>query len=916
MPTIRNNERSEAIKLISHLNTFLKNKTWKILSVGGETTISDGKKHMFPDVILYGDSFQTQILQGWELKMPDVPIYDEEFVNDAQRKAITLGLNSCFIWNFTCGVLYERNSDNTFTEIKRWNDTNYIHTRQDVDTYRSDWMKTIESILEEINSYFDSGHFLPANLGDIISDTVLCEIIKRNKYLLADELKNQGQRDVRIQARIQKWWEQVHTEYASDEANAFIAYARVIIVNWSNRILFAHVIKRYHNLAKKVETLTYNSTPAQANDLFCSISEACDFYNVFVSLEYSELIPDTMWRDLMELNEFLSNTAMYNVNQTALQTVLEHTISSGKRELIGQFTTPEKLATVLARITMRNTIGDCIDPCCGTGSIAQAMLVNKLNNHISPASAYATVWASDKFSFPLQIASISLAKVESMNQPIKIFQSNAFALAPDHEISLVDPANGSLITCRLPLFDSVASNLPFVPFEIIEKDESQYIRGIQRNIYHNTGICLDDRSDLYQSIIFALCAILKTDGRLGVITSNSWLGTKAGRLFFDALYWYYNIEQIHISGKGRWFHNADVVTTILILSKKKEICKPTANTITRFYIWKKALQDFDSNDIDTLVNDAILDECSRPEQLSLSVYKKADIDTLLGMKVSLNALFYNIKWLIDIKDMLCPITDYLEVTRGERRGWDKMFYPASGHGIEAQFIKKVLKSSKHLTSLCAMPDSDAFCCSDSLKELEEAGNVGALRWIRLFEHGVNNTGRPLPDVLAKANMYWYEMQDTSTADFVTGMNPDKRIFVSKFNEPTFVNQRLIAFKQINKSVNADLLHALLNSILGMFYIEAIGFGRGLGALDINATNIRSMMILNPALLTEQAQHDIITAFNPIKDRNILGTEEEIIQKDRIHFDHTILRAFGIDKYYGEIKAALLSMQQVRHTVKE
>lgn len=77
-----------------------------------------------------------------------------------------------------------------------------------------------------------------------------------------------------------------------------------------------------------------------------------------------------------------------------------------------------------------------------------------------------------------------------------------------------------------------------------------------------------------------------------------------------------------------------------------------------------------------------------------------------------------------------------------------------------------------------------------------------------------------------------------------------------------------------------------------------------------------MMILNPALLTEKAQNEIIAAFHPLKDRNVLETAEEINQEDRVHFDHTTLRAFGIDKYYGEIKAALLSMQQVRYTVRE
>lgn len=150
---------------------------------------------MFPDVVLYGDSFQAEILQGWELKMPDVPINDKKFVGDAQRKAITLRLNSCLVWNFTSGVLYKRNDDDSFTEIKRWDQTNYIKTRQDVDTYQKDWKIVINEILEEINHYFLCGHFMSANLGDIIPDAVLYTIIAKNRYPLAEQLK---MRDVKM----------------------------------------------------------------------------------------------------------------------------------------------------------------------------------------------------------------------------------------------------------------------------------------------------------------------------------------------------------------------------------------------------------------------------------------------------------------------------------------------------------------------------------------------------------------------------------------------------------------------------------------------------------------------------------------------------------------------------------------------
>lgn len=102
---IRRNERSWAIELIMTINAFVTNNDLIIKRAGGESTISTQINTMFPDVILYGNKEQSIILQGWEIKMPDVPIEDEAFIKDAQRKAIALNLNSCIIWNFTYAVL-------------------------------------------------------------------------------------------------------------------------------------------------------------------------------------------------------------------------------------------------------------------------------------------------------------------------------------------------------------------------------------------------------------------------------------------------------------------------------------------------------------------------------------------------------------------------------------------------------------------------------------------------------------------------------------------------------------------------------------------------------------------------------------------------------------------------------------------
>lgn len=83
---IRDNERSWAIEMISKINDIAKCNDYIIKRAGGERTVSIARSNaMFPDVILYGNEEQNIILQGWELKMPDVPIENEDNIQNAEN---------------------------------------------------------------------------------------------------------------------------------------------------------------------------------------------------------------------------------------------------------------------------------------------------------------------------------------------------------------------------------------------------------------------------------------------------------------------------------------------------------------------------------------------------------------------------------------------------------------------------------------------------------------------------------------------------------------------------------------------------------------------------------------------------------------------------------------------------------------
>ena len=130
---LKTNERSWAIQLIQEISSYVHGKPdFKIKRAGGETTINTGKQRMFPDVLLFGDENQSLILQGWELKMPDVSIDDTAFVTDSWRKAENLGLTSTVIWNFRYAVFYVKNADTKKFEVARkWDNSSLISEKRD-----------------------------------------------------------------------------------------------------------------------------------------------------------------------------------------------------------------------------------------------------------------------------------------------------------------------------------------------------------------------------------------------------------------------------------------------------------------------------------------------------------------------------------------------------------------------------------------------------------------------------------------------------------------------------------------------------------------------------------------------------------------------------------------------------------------
>ena len=912
MATTRKNERSWAIEMISQINQFVSSNDLIIKRANGEVTISERRgQSMFPDVVLYGDQDLSSILQGWEIKMPDVPITDDDFVHDAQRKATALNLNSCVIWNFTYAKLYiYDDTTHEYIERKKW-DNYFIKTRDDVQRYKTNWGKTLENVLITVNDYLYSGEVKKKFFGEILTKTTISNLVNENKYSVSSYLRDAANRNAVMEAELDTWWKNIKNEYEGDEDNKYTAYAKNIIINWANRIIFAHLIKSRQMSAYAINDLDFDSTPQDGNDTFNTITNKSDFYNIFGSIPYNDCLPPKTWYSLIEFSLFLKNSPIKDINQNILQQVLEGSVNISKRLVNGQYPTPPILASILSQITIHDVTGICFDGCCGTGTIPSFIIKYKNRRQIGVEKAMATTWASDKFKLPLQIANLSMTSYDTINIPCRLFQKDILTLTPGDVVEIVNPQTGKKEKYKLPLFDSIISNLPFVKAKDIPSDDTSYIATIQNE--NN----LSGRSDYSYYIALHLKRLVKTGGYVGIILSNSFLGTEAGNLFLEAVKESFDDIKIHISGCGRWFTNADIVTTLLVMKKKNGI---NNNSNISFFTWEKSLDNliFNNNLQKTIINSSILDKELDNTVITRTNYNFEELNSLKELNVSYNSLFSDLKWLLEINNCIVPIGNYLEVFRGSRRGWDALFYPSSKTKIEPRFLRDVLINARKTDSYVATPTNDkkAFCCSLDINELKAGNYTGALEWIQRFQSETNEKGIPLPKVLAMKKQKWYELTTDEEAEIFTMMNPDDRMFYAKFEKPTFVNQRLIGLKRKNSTDNLDLLHALLNSVLSLFYIEAVGFGRGLGVLDINKESISKCYMLNPDLLSDEQIKKILEKFALLKKRGIVDMDSDLYDPIRTDFDIVVLEAYNISQYHSTIIDSLKRMRKIRKAAKE
>lgn len=913
MANVNYNERSWAIDLISEINLWASGRNANIKRAGGENTLKNTGSSLFPDVLLFGDEQKGRILQGWELKMPDTSIENADFIDNAKKKAELLSLNSFLLWNVSVAVLYRIEDDGRLSKVKTWDGLAHIQQRDDVDRHAEEIKAELHKILEDLNFYIQSGEIKSKSIIEVLNSEQVSTFISRNLGGYIDNLKAKSAADGALENEINLWWRYAKNDHPEEE-DRYVVLARINLLYLVNKFLFAHILKSYQRDAEVIDSIDEKTNLADGLRVFASLSEKIDFWNIFQTQTFEQHITQEVWTNLVDFNNFLKAFNFQRVEKSLLHDLIGLTVYQDKRRFAGQFTTPQNLAEFIVSLALTDRNGMAIDPCCGSGTISREIFLQKRAS-VGLNKAVETTWASDKFSLPLQMATFNMVDPQAIGKVLQVFKEDATKLVPGLEIEFHDPYDGHKIKKPLPKFKTIISNLPFVQQEDLEELNPGVDRinaVIEEKLGHD--YVLDGRSDLYAYLPFYFWSVLENQGKLAFIISNSWLGTHWGEIFFNALRGFYEIEAIITSGKGRWFGNAKVVTNVVLL-QRKDVPGINPEASTKFVVLRKPLKELTTEKIKELAAVVSLRDSVDEEDIRVKNYTGSKIEELKKIGLNLNSLFTDSDWIGALNSSLIEASSLFDIARGERRGWDELFYP-EGTDIEEEYLKPVLKTPRSVSKLIAEPDAVAFCCTESLEDLEQKGKSKALAWIKRFEIARNGSGILLPEALKRAGTNWYSMSPSTMGEIVTSINFGDRLFFARFNEPTFVNQRLVRFSRKDDNTDIELCHALLNTTLGLYFIEALGTGRGEGALDLSKDKLeRDLKILNPKLFNKAQREEILRKFELLKQREIFEIEEELKQADRQEFDTAVLKTLGKEDLREKIKDALWNLYEIRRAVK-
>ena len=965
------NERAWAGQLISWLQEEIREGRTIFQDATNDEGIKlKSGKTKFPDVLLFTDKISGIIFNGWELKFPDTEADDREMLLNALEKAERIKSDSFVTWNGAEAIIWKIENDtysiNSITKLKEYPKDKNINSREDLadpTQYRKhepSLRKRLNEILHDLEQLYQNGELRQA----INISGNFVEAVKAAAEIILPQFQEEIIRLKGANAAFRKEFNQWKI-YESSTLKILASssrrpsnvieeevLAKFTFYNLIGKIIFYLTLSE--NLSGSLQKLDLKNSKdvKQALQNYFDAASRIDYQAVYQpyftdKVDFSKAVNETLFELFNAITEFDFKVLPTDV----IGTILENLVPKEEKQKFGQYFTPATLANLVSFPAIETMNDFVFDPTSGTGtflnSFYQIFNYHGNKNHVQLLNQ---IWGNDISHFPAILSVINLYKQKIKNQTDnfpRVIRDDYFNLEPKMKVTFPDSNDyKKQIEQPIPVFDAIASNFPFIQQEDIPNDVlttffREKFEAKQKAFLKDSSFKINERSDYFAYCVYNSIRFLKKDGFLSAITSNAWLGKEYGFQFKKFLLDNFHIKYIIRSNAEHWFSDSKVSTIFSVLQhgQSKE---PTKFITINFKLEETFNQDNISTqlkDIENFYTD--IDNCNNPKHsgwkkdntfknlfhkedssINVSIVLKEQLENSLAEQENWGTYFITAQLFEKFEKHLTAIyPDVIDAFRGERTGWNRMFVIPSDKvkdsRIEKKFLIPYIKSPAEFETLefGGTYNKYLFVCDKSQTDLKKY-YTGANKWIKKFQNAKNKNGTETIQSACNGHRpFWYSLRPKK-AHIVTAINPYERFFFCYSENPFTIDQRLVAIT-VNKKHDIELIAAILNSVVTFLTMEMRGTSRNLGALDLNANYFKALRVLNPNLLSANSVKQIKKAFQPLKARAIKTIFEEVKQTDRINFDKTVLKAFGIDEtILNSLYQILSSAVYDRVTMKE
>jgi len=440
----------------------------------------------------------------------------------------------------------------------------------------------------------------------------LLEAVQHLLPTVSNSILHRLQNDLVFRNELTAW--AVRQGIAGDPADSEFgqSIARQIIYRLLGKMLFYQSLRRS---ARQLPKLDFESvdTAQVLPKLRAAFAEArkIDYHAVF-----DEALPDRIqWpaeasRALANLIHDFKTRDFAALPQDVVGTVFERLIPPEERSGLGQYFTSENLCDLVNAFCINSPTDKVLDSTCGTGTflIRAYDRLRWLGQH-DHFTLLSQLWGVDIAPFPAELATINLfrQKISEYGNFPRIICQDFFRINagdtfrfPPPKMDLEHPEE---MEERIPQFDAIVGNFPYVSADQIERHEAGYLEFLRQRLvadwfdeypdvfHYPTKKQQDffeksiaegqhkssDRkavqhrisgfADLYVHLFFHTARFLKPGGRMGIVTSNAWLDVNYGHELQKFVLKHFKIIAILESRCEPWFTEASVNTIVTVVER-------------------------------------------------------------------------------------------------------------------------------------------------------------------------------------------------------------------------------------------------------------------------------------------------------------------------------------------------------------